>query len=338
DTGHGFFSEGLAANYTADYKTEYIDTTGKVVAQYDFGRELEDGMAYVEKDDKPGFMDKTGKLAFTLQIPAGYRVLMSGMFGPRFHQGVSAVRIYKEGEYAGEYGENAVCGLIDKQGNQILPYQYKDISVYGAYGTVSDGTRWGIFQNPAYQSPTPTPTPTPTPAPSTEAPSSWAAESVNSAIAAGLVPEALQSKYTQSITRAEFCALATALYEKATGAEITGRTKFNDTTDVNVEKMASLNVVTGTGNGSFSPNNPLTREQAATMLARLADALGKPMTAQAPSFTDASAISSWAANAVGQVQGAKIMGDVGNGNFNPAGSYTREQSIVTMARMLELVK
>lgn len=178
---------------------------------------------------------------------------------------------------------------------------------------------------------------TPTPTPSTETPSSWAVETVNRAISAGLVPSNLQSRYAQPITRSEFCALATALYEKATGAAITGRTQFNDTTDVNVEKMASLNVVTGTGNGNFSPDNPLTREQAATMLARLANALGKPMTAQAPSFNDASVISTWAADAVGQVQGAKIMGDVGNGNFNPAGSYTREQSIVTMSRTLDLV-
>ncbi|MCI8478247.1 MAG: WG repeat-containing protein, partial [Oscillospiraceae bacterium] len=148
DTGHGFFSEGLAANYTADYKTEYIDTTGKVVAQYDFGRALEDGMAYVEKDGKPGFMDKTGKLAFTLQIPAGYELIVSG-YGPGFYHGLSVVQINKEGKE----GENAACGLIDKQGNQILPYEYQSIFVYGAYGTVSDGTRWGIFQNPAYQSP-----------------------------------------------------------------------------------------------------------------------------------------------------------------------------------------
>ena len=37
-------------------------------------------------------------------------------------------------------------------------------------------------------------------------------------ITAGIVPPALQSSYTRATTRAEFCALATALYENVLGA------------------------------------------------------------------------------------------------------------------------
>ena len=56
-----------------------------------------------------------------------------------------------------------------------------------------------------------------TTAPTADAPSSWATASVNAAIAADIVPAALQSKYTTATTRAEFCALAVALYEKQCG-------------------------------------------------------------------------------------------------------------------------
>lgn len=174
--------------------------------------------------------------------------------------------------------------------------------------------------------------------PGADVPSSWAEEQVNAAIAAGIVPDSLQSKYTQPATRAEFCALAVELYETAKGSEITERTTFTDTSDVNVQKMGALGVVTGVGGGRFDPNGTLTREQAATMLARLAEAVGKPLAAQAPTFADNAAIASWAFDAVGQMQASGVMGGVGNNTFAPQVSYSREQSILTMLRLYESVK
>ena len=174
--------------------------------------------------------------------------------------------------------------------------------------------------------------------PGTDAPSSWAAEQVNQAISAGIVPDSLQSQYTQTTTRAQFCALAVELYETVKGAEITERTTFTDTTDVNVQKMGALGIVTGVGGGKFNPDGTLTREQAATMLSRLAEAVGKPLPAQAPTFADNASVSSWAFDAVGQMQASGIMGGVGSNTFAPQGSYSREQSIITMLRLYEAVK
>jgi len=171
-----------------------------------------------------------------------------------------------------------------------------------------------------------------------ETPSSWAVEPVNAAIAAGLVPQSLQSQYTQAATRAEFTALAVALYETVTGREIAGRMHFNDTNDINVQKMGYLGIVAGVGDGNFAPNSTLTREQAAVMLARLADVIGQPLPSSAPTFADNAQISSWAVDGVGQMQASGIMGGVGNNQFSPSGSYTREQSIVTMMRLFDILK
>ena len=165
-----------------------------------------------------------------------------------------------------------------------------------------------------------------------EQPSSWAVEQVNLAIAAGLVPQNLQSRYTQATTRAEFTALAVALYEHMRG-EITGRVAFVDTNDPNVEKMAYIGVVAGVGGNRFDPDANLTREQAAVMLARLAHALGHPLPAEAPAFSDIELISTWARDGVAQMRGAGIMGGVGNNRFDPQGPYTREQSIITIWRL-----
>ncbi len=171
-----------------------------------------------------------------------------------------------------------------------------------------------------------------------ERPSGWAKADVANALAAGLVPAGLQGKYTQATTRAEFCALAVQLYETAVGKEITDRKTFSDTEDVNVQKMAALKVVNGVGGGKFDPDGTLTREQAAAMLSRLASATGKPLADHVSTFADTDRVSSYAQAAVGQMQASKVMGGVGQNTFDPTGSYTREQSIITMGRLYALVK
>jgi len=163
--------------------------------------------------------------------------------------------------------------------------------------------------------------------------SSWAHEGITEAIGLGLVPQTLQSQYTQTTTRAEFAALAVALYETVTGRAITERATFNDTSDINVQKMAGLGVVQGVGDGNFNPGGTITREQAAVLLARLAYAIGQPLPAAAPTFADNAQISSWAVDGVGQIQAAGIMTGVGDNIFAPQDPYTREASIITFLRL-----
>ena len=175
----------------------------------------------------------------------------------------------------------------------------------------------------------------------TEAPSSWAEEQVNAAIDANLVPQALQSKYKQATTRAEFAALAVTLYENLKGVISEGTYSgfsFSDTNDINVRKAAAIGVVNGVADNIFAPNSPLTREQAATMLSRLANAIGKPLAKQAAAFSDSAQVSSWALEAVGQMQATGIMGGVGDNTFAPKSDYTREQSIMTIYRLYNAVK
>jgi hypothetical protein len=123
-----------------------------------------------------------------------------------------------------------------------------------------------------------------------------------------------------------------------TGREITDRVTFSDTDDPYVEKAAAIGVVNGVGDNKFEPLARLTREQAATMLSRLANALGKPLETQDPTFNDSGTISPWAFDAVGQVQAAGIMQGMGDNLFSPKTPYTREQSIVTIMRLYEIVK
>jgi len=175
------------------------------------------------------------------------------------------------------------------------------------------------------------------------APSYWASEQVNKAIAQNLVPENLQHNFTSPATRVEFCALAVALYESIMGeiTEITPSVTFFDTHDMNVEKMVRLGVVTGVGKNLFNPYGEITREQAAVLLSRLAAAMGVPFPlareGQTADFTDFNQVSYWAVDGVVGAALIGVMGGVGEGRFDPQGLFTREQSIVTMLRLHEIV-
>lgn len=188
----------------------------------------------------------------------------------------------------------------------------------------------------------------------TDIPSAWAIEEIDSARDAGIVPENLDSQYQDNITREEFCEIAAALVESKTGEtmadvldqkELTSRNPFSDTSNSDVIAMNALGVVNGTGGGRFSPNDEITREEAATMLTRL----GKIMNLSGPesvvlSFSDAGSISDWAYDAVGFVSSCKdptnnnyVMGGTGENRFSPKDPYTREQAFASFMRLYNAI-
>lgn len=173
-------------------------------------------------------------------------------------------------------------------------------------------------------------------------PSAWALEEVELAISKNYIPAWLQGSYRASITRVEFCALIYTYITETTGLNITqliaregadySQFTFNDVDDslVQVRGVAALGIVNGTGDGNFSPNNLLTREQAATMIMRMANVLGTTENNEVPVFSDSTSISTWAKEGVDMVTSAKIMNGNANGTFSPKGTYTREQAYITI--------
>ena len=173
-------------------------------------------------------------------------------------------------------------------------------------------------------------------------PSGWAAEGVQAATAAGLVPESLQTNYDAPITRAEFCALASALYtvwEEA--GQVRQKTpqpvSFTDCEDEAVLRCASMGIVNGIGGGRFDPDAPIRRQEAASMLHRLAllrtDADTSP--AMPHVFSDGADLRAWSRSDVYWAYENGIMLGTGDNGFSPNGSYTREQSILTMLRLYD---
>ena len=177
-----------------------------------------------------------------------------------------------------------------------------------------------------------------------EAPSSWAKSAVDTARNAGIVPEQVDQAYTQSITRADFCALAAAVYrtwEKSGNVKSVEKTavSFSDTKDEDVLLCASLGVVNGVGNGKFAPQQQLTRQQAASILHRLGNlrknAQDSVKERMPHVFADGADIQAWARSDVYWAYNSGVMNGVSGNRFAPNNSYTHEQSIATMLRLYD---
>lgn len=175
--------------------------------------------------------------------------------------------------------------------------------------------------------------------------SDWAAADISSAISAGIVPSDLQNGYQRNITRKEFCQIIDAMLRQkmedysgalyATGISYNdARAALTDTWDEGVINCYRFGIVDGVGNNKFSPNESLTREQAAKILMGAAKTIDLPGSESNNNWSDASQISSWAHEGINYVVGAGIMNGTGDTTFDPQGMFTREQAIVTVYRMM----
>lgn len=175
-------------------------------------------------------------------------------------------------------------------------------------------------------------------------PSNWAQAAVQTAQEARLVPESLNTAYDTAITRAEFCSLAASLYRIWDANEqlkdITpSSVSFTDCTDKDVLLCASVGVVNGVGGGRFAPDSRIQRQEAASMLHRLAalrtDYADSTKNKMPHVFLDGENIRAWARSDVYWAYNNGVMTGTGDNAFDPTGQYTREQSIVTMLRLYD---
>lgn len=101
---------------------------------------------------------------------------------------------------------------------------------------------------------------------------------------------------------------------------------------------ASANeIVKGYGNGNFGPEDPISREQMATILYRYADYKGydTDITGSVTTFPDGGQTNSWAVNAMNWAIGVGLISGTDNGTLIPGGSATRAQAATILVRFCE---
>ncbi|WP_058302784.1 S-layer homology domain-containing protein [Gorillibacterium timonense] len=142
-----------------------------------------------------------------------------------------------------------------------------------------------------------------------------------------------------AITREEF----TVMLAKALGLKASGSTlSFADEAKIGawakeaVAQAMEAGIVSGYKDGSFRPNERITRAEMATMIAR---ALKLPLEAQvATSFADDAAIPQWAKAAVEAMYQLGIVNGRSSDKFVPNDTATRAEAVTMLMRVLENIE
>ena len=103
-----------------------------------------------------------------------------------------------------------------------------------------------------------------------------------------------------------------------------------------VNWAAASGITSGTGDGNFSPNTAITREQLAAILMNYAQYKGQDVSARATldTYNDATAISSWANDVMSWAVAEGLLTGVTNDQLQPQGNATRAQVAAILERFL----
>lgn len=153
----------------------------------------------------------------------------------------------------------------------------------------------------------------------------WYEEAAAYCRASGLLQGTGDNRFSPqaAVTRST---LAVVLWRCAGTPQVISQTAFADVAEdawyaPAVRWASQSGVMGGTGGGTFAPDRPVTRQQLAAALWRLA---GSPA-ARAADFADEDAISAYARSAVDYVRSAGLMGGRTDGRFGPDDPLTRAQ-------------
>ena len=147
----------------------------------------------------------------------------------------------------------------------------------------------------------------------------------------------------QSLSRAQF---AVILYRMAGYPSVTGTSPFSDVQDEKswyydaVVWAAQNGAVTGYADGRFGPADPITREQAVTMLCRIIECKNEASgisedTDVIGRFQDRENISFWAEEAINWAVGAGVLQGKNNGEtIEPQSSISRAETAAVIDRLL----
>ncbi|WP_139994843.1 fibronectin type III domain-containing protein [Paenibacillus paridis] len=149
----------------------------------------------------------------------------------------------------------------------------------------------------------------------------------------------------RSITRAEF---ATMLV-RALGLTVeTALVSFTDVKTGNwysgaIGAAVQAGLIAGYSDGTFKPNEPITREQMAVMAARAAEAAGASIDVSGvenellANFQDKAFIGSWSQASVAKAVKANLITGITKDTFDPAANATRAQAAVMLRRLMQFV-
>ena len=170
--------------------------------------------------------------------------------------------------------------------------------------------------------------------------SNWAKKDVDAAEALGIIPPALEKKaLSGEMTRLEMCQMAVNTFEEITGTSLypAKLNHFSDTKNADVCVAYELDIVDGLPDGTFRPNQSITRQEFAKIVDNLLKALGWSEAAQTLSaFQDDVKVGFWAKEATARMVELGVVTG-GSGKLNPQASTSIEQACIMFLRAYNLL-
>ena len=165
--------------------------------------------------------------------------------------------------------------------------------------------------------------------------SSWAAASIKRMSEKGYAGGFPDGNFRPgaNISRAEFA----AIINKINGFTEQEKTEFRDLSSshwayAEIRSAVKAGYAGGFPDGTFKPNLPVTREQAAAILNNI---YKFENSAQSVTIKDLSKVSPWAADSVLRVVASGVMGGYEDGTFSPKKPVTRAECIVILDRIVQ---
>ena len=172
----------------------------------------------------------------------------------------------------------------------------------------------------------------------------WYADAVRYVYKHGLMAGTSATTFAPDVTTSR-AMIATILWRMAGSPVVNYAMNYTDVAQDQwyseaIRWATSEGVVTGYGNGLFGTNDPITREQLATMLWRYAQSEGYDVSVGEStnilSYTDVADLADYAIAAMQWAVGAGIINGTGDGStLSPQGQATRAQAAVMLMRFCE---
>ena len=141
----------------------------------------------------------------------------------------------------------------------------------------------------------------------------------------------------RNATRAQLAAMLVRLFDARSAASLSGYTDVPESAWYRDEmaRAVAMGIFEGS-NGKLNPENPITREQAFTVLARAFGAAASTLEALQP-FPDADQVSIWAKNSVAGMLEADYVHGSTSGKLNPKGNITRQELAQVLYNALDCI-
>lgn len=167
----------------------------------------------------------------------------------------------------------------------------------------------------------------------------WAEAAIERAAALGITSGYPDGTFRPSnkVTRAEFTTMITRTFTLPSGTGMT--TDFADAAQLpqwaktSIAEAAGAGIVTGYADGTFRPNQLITRTEMTAILVRVLDLQLKAQ--EKPTFADTDQIPAWAQPSIAVAVNAGIIKGAGGNKFSPKSNASRAEAITIVMAALD---